>query len=135
MLYRKRTGKTLANKSRIRVKPLLGYMNEISWEVSQTRFTEIRFARLLHLIAINGTQGWALLALNNPGAITDHRITNAVFRRHFENVSVPAPFDWRTFFAVSLRTGGETRLIVGPGEWFQSCLNAHHRDAAVDRAD
>ena len=111
LLYRKRTGKGLPNNTRIWVKPLLGFINEIGWEVIQTQFTAIRYTGLLHLIAINGTQGWSLLALNNPAVLTSHRITNALFRKLFEQVSIPPPFDWRTFFAVSLRVGGESRLI------------------------
>jgi hypothetical protein len=89
LLYRKRTGRPLPKNTRIWVKPLLGYIYEISWEIEQTGFTDVRVTGLLHLIAIAGTEAWALLALNNPAAMTGHRVTNAQFRKHFESVSVP----------------------------------------------
>ena len=31
--------------------------------------------------------------------------------------------------------GGETGLIIGPGEGLKASLNADHCDAAIDRAD
>jgi YaaC-like Protein len=111
LLYRKRTGKPLANNVRIRVKPLLGYMQEIAWEVIQTSFTPLRYTGLLHFIAIAGAQGWAMMALSNPNSITGHRVTNARFKKLFEPVSVPVGLDWRNAFAVSQRMGGETRAI------------------------
>jgi hypothetical protein len=107
LLYRKRTGSPLPLKTQLRIKPMLGYIEEIGWELAQTGFMEARITQLLHIVAVTVPTLWALIAVSNGSVISNHRVTRAMFNKYFEPVAAPPQTDWRNVFAVTKRANFE----------------------------
>jgi hypothetical protein len=116
-LYSKRTGLPLPTGTRLRVKRLLTSVPEVGWEVVVSKFASSGSADAIHAVVTNGTQGWALMAIDSPSILLKSRSTSRQFLRAFEQVTpAPAPNpQWRDVFGFSRRS--RERLTFFESRW------------------
>jgi YaaC-like Protein len=113
LLYRKRTGRTLPLGLRLPIKRLMENIPEIGWELGVTGFATASTARLLHAVVMDGSQAWAMLAVDNPLLVGNTTAAGRLILQHFENV-LPPPvvlYDWKAVFAISRRFGRSQQAI------------------------
>jgi hypothetical protein len=101
LLYEKRTGRTLPNRTRLPVMRLLANCLEIGQELLSLGLTRSTPAGMMHAVGTDLQDFWALILLFPNDMISGGGISSRLFLRHF--VEVARPDNWRDIFAISRR--------------------------------
>jgi hypothetical protein len=101
MLYERRTGYAIAVGTRLPVKRLLSHIPEIGEQVRTLGVSTADVTGLLQLIAHNGAEAWAVLALMSDLHVDGETASARHFRRFFRKVD--APPNWKERFGISRR--------------------------------
>lgn len=103
LLYERRTGHKLVEKSTLPVNRLLLQVPEIGSQLLDVDFGQVRIGGIVQLVAMDGTHAWVLLAVIGLGALEAARqdVSRKLFMKHFEPVQPPP--EWQDHFAFSRR--------------------------------
>jgi hypothetical protein len=88
LLYRARTGHTAPSAAPLRIPRVLGSIPGIGWELTQTAIARPRCARICSIVAVDQTQMWSFLALDEslPGS---HAAFRKLLNAHYEQTNRP----------------------------------------------
>jgi hypothetical protein len=107
LLYKHRTGQTLAAGTRFKIKNLLSLIPEIGLEVSEVGRTRPPSIAGYHAVVCDETKAWPMLLVPNAAFSDDREPITRLFKRHFSEVPLDSFSSLRNVFALSNRATRE----------------------------
>jgi hypothetical protein len=107
LLYKKRTGRNIANGTMLPVRRLLANIPEIGQQVLDAGLGSSRVGGCLHMVASNGPESWPILILMRTHPTSWGRSTSSVFYNVFEEIDTSSPSTrnaFREHFGISKRS-------------------------------
>lgn len=105
-LYKSRTGKSIRQGVKLRIKKIIGQIPEIGWESGHLGPRTCRIGNALHSVVWGPNAGWSMIATNRPDLLSAQYPAGRLFQANYEEVALNSfgPPQWRGVFAVSARS-------------------------------